>query len=59
MRFVVKEAPCDDDGAKIGGEKVIASDLTEADADAILDRLYDSHRVWWKEPDPKKSEKKG
>lgn len=59
MKYVVKEAPCDENGAKIGGEKVIATDLTEADADAILGQLYASDRLWWKEPEPKKNEKTG
>jgi hypothetical protein len=32
-----------------GKGKVIASNLTEKEADEVLSRLYDSDKHWWKE----------
>jgi hypothetical protein len=45
-RYEVLESYADEDGKPTSEGKVIATDLTETEANRMLDRLWDSEKVW-------------
>ena len=47
-KWEILESSCDDHGRATSRGKVIATNLSEDEADEILDRLYADDRIWWK-----------
>jgi hypothetical protein len=47
-RYEVLEAYADEEGEPTSDGVVIATNLTEYEANRMIDRLYDEDKVWWK-----------